>query len=76
MSSNCWIKAILSDRSSRILTNWPDLTLSTSFRGNGSAAGEKMSPVYCYSVVEEKVVHWLSTGTHVRMLLVSGSDDA
>ena len=32
---------ILSANSSLILTNWPDLTLSTSLRGKGSSASER-----------------------------------
>ena len=35
---------MLSAKSSLISTNWPDLTLSTSLRGNGSAAGDSTRP--------------------------------
>lgn len=38
---------MLSARSSLISTNWPDLTLSTSFCGNGSDAGERIRPELC-----------------------------
>ena len=33
---------MLSVRSSRISTNWPDVILSTSLRGNGSDAGDRL----------------------------------
>ena len=36
---------MLSASSSFISTNWPELTLSTSFLGKGSAAGDRMSAV-------------------------------
>ena len=35
---------MLSVSSSRISTNCPDLTFSTSLEGNGAAAGDSMSP--------------------------------
>ena len=39
MDSIWWRRAILSASSSLNSTNWPVLTLSTTFRGNSSAAG-------------------------------------
>lgn len=47
MVSSCCTREILSVSSSRISVNWPERTLSTSLRGNGADAGERISPPDC-----------------------------
>ena len=42
--SSCCRSDMLSERSSLMSTYWPDCTLSTSLRGNGSDAGDKIRP--------------------------------
>ena len=49
MVSSCCTKEILSVSSSRISVNWPERTLSTSLRGNGADAGERIRPPDCTS---------------------------